>query len=90
MQQRCWIKIYGVVQGVGFRFSAQDKARQLGIVGLVRNEPDGSVYIEAQGKGDVLNEFIEWCKHGPRWADVQDISYDFFEKLKDYKDFVIG
>lgn len=40
------IRIYGRVQGVGFRVSAQKKADELGITGFVRNEPDGTVYLE--------------------------------------------
>jgi acylphosphatase len=89
MIKRCWLKIYGTVQGVGFRFSAQKKARQLAIVGLARNEPDGSVYIEAQGEATVLDDFIQWCSHGPRWAKVREINYGFFEKPSNNKDFLI-
>jgi len=43
------ITVKGVVQGVFFRASTKDQADQLGICGLVRNEQDGSVYVEAEG-----------------------------------------
>jgi acylphosphatase len=43
------ITVSGKVQGVWFRKSTQDKARELGLRGFVRNQPDGSVYIEASG-----------------------------------------
>ncbi|MEO0218368.1 MAG: acylphosphatase, partial [candidate division WOR-3 bacterium] len=43
------IKVYGRVQGVGYRYFAQRHARKLGIKGYAENKPDGSVYIEAYG-----------------------------------------
>lgn len=64
------IRVSGKVQGVFFRASAQETARRLGVSGIVRNEPDGSVYIEAEGDASVLNQFIAWCRHGPARAEV--------------------
>ncbi len=43
------LRVTGRVQGVGFRYYAQKKALELGVNGYVRNRPDGSVYIEAEG-----------------------------------------
>ena len=57
--------ISGRVQGVGFRHSARSNARYHGITGFVKNKPDGSVYIEAEGSRNQLDEFVEWCKKGP-------------------------
>lgn len=51
--------IHGLVQGVGFRYMAKAYAEQLGIVGTVRNLPDGSVEIYAQGSGQQLGHFLE-------------------------------
>jgi acylphosphatase len=65
--------VAGKVQGVFFRASTKSKADELGIKGLVRNEPDGSVYIEAEGEADNINQFIAWCKEGPPRAVVQHI-----------------
>lgn len=67
------IRITGKVQGVFFRASAHDVARQLSITGFVRNEPDGSVYIEAEGDEEKLEKFITWCKKGPPRAVVEDV-----------------
>jgi acylphosphatase len=64
------IKISGRVQGVFFRASTRQKAEELGIKGFVRNEPDGSVYVEAEASSEKLNEFVEWCKKGPSAARV--------------------
>jgi acylphosphatase len=67
------IKVTGRVQGVGFRQSCLREARYRGIVGFVKNMPDGSVYIEAEGNMDQLGELINWCKHGPGYGSVEDI-----------------
>jgi acylphosphatase len=59
------IKITGKVQGVTFRETTKYVADQSGIKGLVRNEKDGSVYIEAEAEEWILDSFIEWCNEGP-------------------------
>jgi acylphosphatase len=64
------IKITGRVQGVFFRHSAWLKAQQLEITGFVRNDINGSVYIEAEGEKEDLDEFVKWCHHGPPFARV--------------------
>jgi len=56
------IKIFGEVQGVFFRHSARLKAREIGITGFVKNEPDGAVYMEAEGDEKTLGQFLEWRK----------------------------
>lgn len=67
------IRVTGKVQGVFFRDSTRNKANDLGVKGFVRNEPDGSVYIEAEAGEETLKEFTEWCKQGPSSAVVDDI-----------------
>jgi acylphosphatase len=71
--QKLKIKIYGDVQGVGFRYEAKFTADKLGIKGFARNESDGTVYIEAEGDEDKLREFLEWCRKGPSLASVAKI-----------------
>jgi acylphosphatase len=71
--QKLKIKIYGNVQGVGFRYEAKFTADKLGIKGFARNESDGTVYIEAEGDEDKLREFLEWCRKGPSLASVAKI-----------------
>ncbi len=60
----------GKVQGVFFRASTKETADQLGLNGIVRNESDGSVYVEAEGERGSLEAFAAWCKMGPRKAQV--------------------
>ncbi len=67
------VKIFGSVQGVFFRNSAQRKAREIGITGFVKNEPDGAVYMEAEGDEKALGQFLEWCKHGSESAKVEKV-----------------
>lgn len=71
--QRVVLRIKGQVQGVFYRVSAQEEAKRLGIVGLARNEVDGSVLIEAEGEPDKLKAFVAWCRKGPDTASVEDI-----------------
>ncbi len=67
------IQVSGKVQGVFFRASTKDVAEELGITGFVRNESDGSVYIEAEGEDEKLKKFEEWCHHGPKHALVNQV-----------------
>ncbi|MDD5673313.1 MAG: acylphosphatase [Chitinivibrionales bacterium] len=68
------IRIVGMVQGVYFRGSAKRKADELGVCGFARNEPDGSVYCEAESENQAaLDEFAAWCKIGPPSAIVDEV-----------------
>ena len=71
------IKVYGKVQGVGFRYYTHKKATGLGLKGFVKNKPDGSVYIEAEGDEYNLSAFINWCHDGPTWARVSKVEHQF-------------
>jgi acylphosphatase len=75
MEERVLYKIHirGYVQGVGFRWSALREARILSITGFVRNLPDGSVYIEAEGFPHQLRAFLEWCRKGPASGFVESV-----------------
>jgi len=70
------IRVTGHVQGVGFRYSAAGEARYRDIKGFVKNLPDGSVYIEAEGSPEQLNSFVEWCKVGPGLGLVESVTAD--------------
>lgn len=82
------VSIQGKVQGVWFRKSAKDEADNLSVTGFVRNEPNGGVYLEAEGESVSIDAFVEWCKKGPDNAEVQNI--DVTEgPLKQFADFKI-
>ena len=65
------IKIYGKVQGVFFRHSAREKAKELGIIAHPRNESDGTVVIEVEGDEQAIKQFTDWCRVGPPEARVE-------------------
>lgn len=67
------ITITGKVQGVYYRASAKQKADELGIKGFVRNQPSGSVYIEAEATPELLEKFLAWCHQGPERAQVINV-----------------
>ncbi|MFA5925852.1 MAG: acylphosphatase [Parcubacteria group bacterium] len=84
------MKIYGKVQGVGFRFEAARKAKELNITGFARNEADHTVYIEAQGDRENLDKFLHWCEfHAPSLAKVTRIESKFSNDLENYQTFKI-
>lgn len=82
--------IKGKVQGVFFRASAKEIAQALDVKGWVKNTPQGDVEMFATGDEDALQQFIEWCKQGPKNAVVasvavtsaKDESFDDFRILR--------
>lgn len=68
------IRVSGRVQGVCFRDSTQIRARQLGLTGFVQNEPDGTVYLEAEGEEHSLDRLREWLRSGPTGASVKGLT----------------
>lgn len=82
------IIVSGRVQGVFFRASTKAVADQIGIRGIVKNLPDGTVFIEAEGEDFLMEDFLDWCKYGPDDARVDDISIEEIE-TKNYRNFNI-
>jgi acylphosphatase len=83
--------IKGKVQRVGFRYSVVDfvLSNSLGIVGHVRNMPDGSVHVIAQGDIESLKELHRFCTKGPPRAEVREIGQDLIQINKlDFSEFV--
>ena len=66
--------IKGKVQGVYYRASAREKANELGIKGWIKNTPGGHVEVIAGGNKEQLEKFIEWCRRGPKYAEVTDMT----------------
>ncbi|RMG82006.1 MAG: acylphosphatase [Bacteroidetes bacterium] len=88
MKKHLNIRVYGKVQGVFYRKSTLEAALLIGIKGFVRNEPDGSVYIEAEGTPFQLDKFLEWCKQGPEKAEVDYVETEE-GSMKNFIDFSI-
>lgn len=81
--------MFGQVQGVLYRHSAQNCAERLNLTGWTRNENDGSVVIIAEGGEESLNQFIEWCRHGPPLASVDELKIEWQGATGEFKDFEI-
>lgn len=67
------IIVKGKVQGVFYRQSTKEKAKELSISAQVMNTEEGDVYIIATGIHEQLQKLIEWCRHGPPAAKVMDV-----------------
>jgi acylphosphatase len=79
--QTVHLVIKGKVQGVFFRASTKEKAKESGIKGWVKNMPDGNVEVLAAGNKDQLENFIEWCRRGPKQAIVSDVIVSNAEEI---------
>ena len=67
------VAVRGLVQGVGFRWFARERAQRLGLSGWVRNDPDGSVEIAASGEGTAVEQFLAMIERGPAGARVDAV-----------------
>ena len=90
MKKRVSLKIWGSVQGVFFRHETREKARGLGLSGYAQNEPDGTVFIVAEGAKPRLKEFIKWCEKGPQLANVVKTKALWQEPTGEFQDFTIN
>ena len=67
------LRIFGLVQGVGYRASFMAEALRLGVKGWVRNRLDGSVEAVIQGTPVPLDALVAWAQKGPRMASVSHV-----------------
>jgi len=66
--------IGGTVQGVGFREATRSRARELGVLGWVRNADDGTVHVHAEGRPEAVTLLLQFLRRGPRGAEVADVA----------------
>ena len=67
------VLISGLVQGVFFRGTCQEVAKEHGVSGWARNLPDGTVEAVFEGPAEDVRRLVEWSRHGPRDAVVEDV-----------------
>ena len=89
MQKRISAKISGRVQGVGFRYFTREIAREMGIVGYVRNTSDEGVEVVAEGEEGLLSRFIGLLRQGPPRAEVTDVEISRSEPTGEYDAFYV-
>jgi acylphosphatase len=85
--ERRHVRVYGFVQGVGFRFAVERAARSRGVAGWVRNCPDGTVEAVFEGEPDDVDALVDFCREGPRGADVErvDVETELPEGLSGFR-----
>lgn len=86
---RFYFKIFGDVQGVGFRYHLRGTAKALGLSGWVRNEGDGTVQGEVEGEADAALKFLREAGRGSYFRRVEKIEKKREEFKSEFKDFEI-
>lgn len=81
--------VQGLVQGVRYRDYVQGAATELGLPGFVRNNPDGTVLVVAQGEPDVLKNFVEYLHEGSLLSRVESVSVDWVTACTTFNDFSV-
>jgi acylphosphatase len=81
--------VSGQVQNVAYRVYTQDAATELGLCGYVKNLPDGTVFVCAQGDRDTLRDFVEYLHEGSLLAKVDSVSVEWGTPATAFTDFGI-
>ena len=89
MKKRLRLKILGRVQGVSFRYYAEEEAKRLSLTGFINNLNDGTVESLAEGEEKDLKSFINWCYNGSPAAQVTNIKEIWSKATGEYEDFNI-
>ena len=82
--------IHGIVQGVAFRYYTQQQADGRNLTGFVRNLPNGTVEVFAQGDEQDLNALESWLDKGPPSARVEHVDLTWCEPEEKYSSFNIS
>ncbi len=90
MKIRVHIFVSGKVQGVFFRSSTRDKAKQLGLSGWVRNLEDGRVEAVFEGEKENIEKMVDWARKGPEYACVQDVEVMPEKYSGEFTEFVVS
>ena len=70
---RSRVVVSGHVQGVFFRDTCRREARSRGVTGWVANRPDGTVEAVFEGEPEAVRALVDFCRRGPRGADVSSV-----------------
>ncbi|MBI2104530.1 MAG: acylphosphatase [Candidatus Omnitrophica bacterium] len=89
MQQRVHVFYSGRVQGVGFRMTAEETAKSLGVMGWVKNLRDGRVEIVAEAEEAALKRFLEAVQNGPMKNFIQRADISWSGATEAFDDFEI-
>lgn len=81
---RMGLKISGEVQGVGFRWFAQQTACAFALTGFVENLEDKTVWVEVQGEASLVEEYCRQLRKGRGFIEVAEIKKKKLELADDY------
>ena len=87
---RATLLVQGAVQGVFYRHSTQQEAMRLGLYGEVRNLPDGSVEIIAEGERHAIEDLAAWSRRGPPSARVDEVQVRLGPHRAEFQTFKIA
>jgi len=87
--QRLHARVYGRVQGVGFRYYVLNSATELGLVGWTRNRRDDSVEVVAEGEMEVLKKLVSALQRGSKSSSVREIKTNLQEASGEFGSFFI-
>lgn len=80
MEKTVFIKVYGKVQNVGFRWCSYEQFVDLGLKGTSENAKDGTVEILVTGEVENLKQFLRWAHQGPEGSRVSKVEYKTIDK----------
>lgn len=86
---RAHVFVAGRVQGVNFRVSTRDLARQVGVEGWVRNMDDGRVEAVFEGTNAAVRRMVSWCYSGPPHAQVERVEIQWEDPTGNESSFTV-
>lgn len=89
MKEQINVKVFGRVQGVGFRYAVQKRAEELNLKGWVRNRADGSVEAVAAGDGADIEKFLEWIRWRTIFAKIEEVRVEKRKSTENFQRFEI-
>ena len=72
-----YVRVTGMVQGVGYRYFAMREAHLFGITGYVKNKADGSVELEVEGENEIIEKFRSILQRGPGYSTVDEVEISY-------------
>jgi acylphosphatase len=89
VKARLHAKVFGDVQGVFFRAHTEEKARELGVAGWVRNLSGGGVEVLAEGDKELLEQLLAWLGKGPPSAHVEKVESEWEKFAGEFSGFTV-
>jgi len=89
MKKRIHVFYSGRVQGVGFRFTVEETAHRLGVVGWVKNLRNGRVELVVEAEEKILGQFLDEMRKGPMRNFIEDVEVTWSDATDAFTDFEV-